>query len=363
MTEAQAKNAAAPIRAFPPVDKPLQLQTPPAAVVPPRAVPSGKAPAGLSKFLRNFLWLDQATAALADSDFGLNRCNWPEFEMVRQTRRGATLVNQNESARLVLKRAEVLLLIRGLIRRRGLESEGPYLTETDWSAAENVVVIRDLISSLTADQRTTLKACLARDAEDSLVDLDLEHRREIALCLDRAEQHLVVPLDRDDKRVRKIKLQRWIRVGTVTALALFCVGFGGLKLFQLSLGRNIALHRPIQVSSIAAEGTLGAELVDGITDNLGCHTDNEPNPYVIIDLGRQRRFDRLVVYNRADCCQERAIPLSIDVSDDGATFRTIAERKVVFEKWTAKDLHAKGRYVRLQLQTTQYLHLAEVEIY
>jgi hypothetical protein len=363
MTEAQANDAIAPIRAFPPVDKPLQLETAVAAAVPSVANVASKSTGARNAYLRRFFWLEQSIVEISNSDFGLNRCNWPEFELVRQARNGARLLRKNEPARIVLKWTEVVLLLRGLIKRHGLDCDGPYLTETAWSAAEKVVAVRDLLSNLTVDQRTTLKACLGQDAELSLVDLDSNQRREVAVCLDCAEQHLVAPLDRDDKRVRRIIAQRWMRVGTATALALFCLGFGGVKLFQLSPGENIALHRPTQVSSIAAEGTQGAELVDGITDNLGFHTNDEPNPSVVIDLGTSRRFDRIVVYNRADCCQERAIPLSIDVSDDGTTFRTVAKRNMVFEKWTAKGLHARGRYVRLQLHAAHYFHLAEVEIY
>jgi len=302
-------------------------------------------------------------AEISNFDCGLNTYASPEYDVVRQARRGAARLGKNEAARIILKRAEVLVLIRGLVKRQGFDLEGPFLTEAEWSAAGEVAAMRDLLSSLTVDQRTALRTCLGQDAELSLVDVDANRRGEIELCLDRAEHHLIMPLECDDKHVGRIKIQRWIRVGTVAALVLSCLGFCGLKLIRLSRGQNIALHRPTQVSSMSGQGTHGAELVDGITDNLGFHTNSEPNPYVIIDLGTSRRFDKIVVYNRADCCQERAIPLSVDVSDDGTTFQTIANRYALFEEWTVKGLHAKGRYVRLQVKATQYFHLAEVEIY
>ena len=299
----------------------------------------------------------------SNSDIGLNTYASPAYDVVRQARHGAVRLGKNESARIILKRAEVLVLVHGLLERQGLNREGPYLTEADWSAAGEVSAIRELLSSLTVNQQAALKNCLGQDAELSLLDLDSNRRGEIALCLDRAEQCLTVPLDHADKQRRRTKIRSWIRVGTVAAVALFCLEFFGPKLSRLSRAQNIALHRPTEVSSMSGEGTHGAELVDGITDNLGFHTNSEPNPYVVIDLGASRRFDKIVVFNRADCCQERAIPLSVDVSDDGTTFRNIANRYAIFEEWTVKGLHEKGRYVRFQLKATQYFHLAEVEIY
>jgi hypothetical protein len=41
----------------------------------------------------------------------------------------------------------------------------------------------------------------------------------------------------------------------------------------------------------------------------------------------------------------------------------LRERKETFDKWTAKGLHAKGRYLRLQNTPPKYFHLSEVEIY
>jgi hypothetical protein len=89
----------------------------------------------------------------------------------------------------------------------------------------------------------------------------------------------------------------------------------------------------------------------------------EANPFVVIDLGKSKTFDKVVVYNRDDCCQERAVPLFIEVSEDGKKYHTIAERRENFDKWTARRLHTKGRFVKLRLAKTEYFHLSEVEIY
>jgi hypothetical protein len=55
--------------------------------------------------------------------------------------------------------------------------------------------------------------------------------------------------------------------------------------------------------------------------------------------------------------------MKIEVSNDNVNWKQIAERKETFDKWTAKNLKAEGRYVRLKNTPPNYFHLAEVEIY
>jgi F5/8 type C domain. len=104
-------------------------------------------------------------------------------------------------------------------------------------------------------------------------------------------------------------------------------------------------------------------LVDGDLTNLGFHTIEAPNQNVTIDLGRVQRISRVVVYNRADCCQERAVPLKIEVSGDDGQFRQVAERKEHFEKWKADFPPTNARYVRLTDLAAAAFHLSEVEVY
>jgi F5/8 type C domain len=104
-------------------------------------------------------------------------------------------------------------------------------------------------------------------------------------------------------------------------------------------------------------------LVDGITDVMGVHTNGGEQQWVVIDLGAVKKFKRIVVYNRPDCCAERAVPLKVEVSNDNQNYTQIAERAESFDKWTIKDLDAEYRYIRLKNTPPNFLHLAEVEVY
>ena len=157
---------------------------------------------------------------------------------------------------------------------------------------------------------------------------------------------------------------RWSRVIVVALVLLAGAGLGG-KWLAKKLGKpNIALHAAVTVSSqFPGQGTDHALLVDGDPDTLGFHTMDGGQQWVIIDLGKVRKFDKIVVYNRPDGFEERAVPLKIEVSNDNQNYKQIAERKESFDKWTVKGLKAQGRYVRLKNTPPNFFHLGEVEIY
>ena len=82
-----------------------------------------------------------------------------------------------------------------------------------------------------------------------------------------------------------------------------------------------------------------------------------------IDLGNAWRIKRVDVYNRVDCCMNRAIPLRLEVSRDGKSYRTIAEQTVVFYVWKVRFDATEVRYVRLTRLGQSLFHLAEIEVY
>jgi len=103
--------------------------------------------------------------------------------------------------------------------------------------------------------------------------------------------------------------------------------------------------------------------VDGDRSNLGFHSAGDTNPSVIIDLGKVETVSRVVVFNRADCCQERAVPLLVESSRDGLAYQRLGERTKVFFRWDVDVPRVPARYVRLTLERLGTFHLSEVEVY
>jgi hypothetical protein len=250
------------------------------------------------------------------------------------------------------------------LEREGAPLDPGQLSDAGWARVLQIAAVGREFAKLTAAQASTLTSLLGPERDATLAKLAAEDRESFAIALHGLTVGLFEPLACDAGRLWSALFTRWLRVtAAILLLAVLCGGVGAW--LEKKFGKpNLALHRPVTVSSqFATEGTEHRLLVDGDRDNLGFHTESDGQQWVVIDLGSVRKFDKVVVYNRSDCCQERAVPLKLEVSKDNENFKFLREQKDVFDKWTAKDLRAEGRYVRLLNTPPNHFHLAEVEIY
>jgi hypothetical protein len=140
-----------------------------------------------------------------------------------------------------------------------------------------------------------------------------------------------------------------------------------------------------QSSTLAGYPTDGAQsAVDGNTDGAFFDgsvtaTNLETNPWWQVDLGASVNLNSIVVWNRTDaCCVDRLSDYWVFVSntpflptDTPATLQhragtlsiheTTAPNPVTTIRFEA--ILAQGRYIRVQLTGTDYLSLAEVQVY
>jgi hypothetical protein len=74
----------------------------------------------------------------------------------------------------------------------------------------------------------------------------------------------------------------------------------------------------IPVSTVTASsqyGSYGAKnVVDGNVRNFG-HTQSDPNAFFELDLNAVKKISKVVVYNRTDCCQDRAKDAVLTIKD------------------------------------------------
>ena len=111
---------------------------------------------------------------------------------------------------------------------------------------------------------------------------------------------------------------------------------------------------------------------DGLIDGKwGFHTANEKNPWWQVDLQQAVSIDRIVIYNRCEKgMAERASQIMILVGDAPERL-AVAYRhggQVFYGHSGGDPLSVRfggkpARYVRLQLPTTSYFHLDEVQIF
>jgi peptidoglycan/LPS O-acetylase OafA/YrhL len=132
-------------------------------------------------------------------------------------------------------------------------------------------------------------------------------------------------------------------------------------------GRDLALGAVVTASSHMADKPPPSQLTNGmLEEELGLPTDEDEDPWALVDLGQPTDFASVRVYNRDDGYQRQDVPLDLEVSDDGKHFRSIAHTDIIFSQewpWRIACPGTRARYVRLHLSHKGQLCLSEVEIF
>ncbi|MBI3070598.1 MAG: discoidin domain-containing protein [Deltaproteobacteria bacterium] len=129
---------------------------------------------------------------------------------------------------------------------------------------------------------------------------------------------------------------------------------------------NLARGKPTSQSSTGWGGTSN-RAVDGNTSgqygvNSTTHTQNDPQAWWQVDLGSLSHISSVAVWNRTDCCSARLANFDVKVSDDGQTWQSYYFGGQAGSP-TRVNVGRTGRFVRVQLRGTNYLALAEVEVF
>ena len=154
----------------------------------------------------------------------------------------------------------------------------------------------------------------------------------------------------------------------------------GDRVIPKAPGTNIALGKKADQSSVcqwssgATTEEDAASAVSGVISGRGAfHTDIEDCPWWSVDLGEPFRINEARLYNRMDNAEikRRASRFRIQVSLDADLWQTVCSKtdEAPFGGidgqpfiWRA-DTSIVARFFRIQLLTTQFLHLDQVEVY
>ena len=138
--------------------------------------------------------------------------------------------------------------------------------------------------------------------------------------------------------------------------------------------QNLARGKPAKQSSVYR--TAGAsQAVDGNRDGnyfagSVAHTWENPQAWWQVDLGAVYQIDQVVIYNRTDCCSEKLSNFSLWVTKTDVAGSNLAAPGIWRRNYPGKagrktvfKVNHPGRFVRVQLNGENYLHMAEVEVY
>jgi hypothetical protein len=337
-----------------------------------RQVMTNRLLSGVYQALKRFFWMDEQLAFARRDGYGVGQPGREECLLARAaTQHVMTIVGdtgEELGSAVLLIRSAMLLLIRAHLDRLGIEVSPTTPGDECWKRFISLSTAADLVSELTANQRNLFASVLGVQGEVCLAKQSEEQRKFVLRAMTRLARKLPAPFEGDNSRVKKLQIVRWFRLSAL-AIGIFLVL--GL-LWQIPTASdsnpdnvNYALHQKATVSLQHPAWTIDpSHLVDGNRAELGMHSNGSANPFATIDLGSIRRISRVVVYNRTDCCWERAVPLIIEVSEDGNKFKTVDTRNNPFKtEWTANFSSANARFVRLIALRPTFLHLNEVEVY
>ena len=141
---------------------------------------------------------------------------------------------------------------------------------------------------------------------------------------------------------------------------------------------NLALGKPVQQSSTDWGGDV-RRAVDGNTDgnwggNSVSHTANQAMPWWQVDLGAAQGIRNIRIWNRTDSYGDRLAKFYVFVSESpfppGDVNSVLGQPGVwnyyhdaAAGRTTDINVNRNARYVRVQLSGTNYLQLAEVEVF
>jgi hypothetical protein len=309
--------------------------------------------------------LEGPGAESSDVRFGTASPGFAEFERGAQVVMDAQHVgegNGRTDSVLLLYRAAAVLFINAWEARGAGSSSKRSAPEDLWASLRELSGSSEALTSVIATHAVPLRRMFAAEWEETyLSGLSTTDSEAHQAAIKELAFALGDPLAMEIARPRRRML---IRCSKTLGLVAVLLGIAVCAVSWALSSPNLALNQRVLVESSSREYVVDPRhVVDGDRMNLGFHTESSGPKRVTIDLLAVRRLRRVDVYNRLDCCHDRAVPLSLEVSTDGESFRAVAERKERFVVWKADIPSTEARYVRLVQRGRQPFHLSEVEIY
>jgi hypothetical protein len=193
-----------------------------------------------------------------------------------------------------------------------------------------------------------------------LADRPPAERQEAARLLKRAA---LVAIDVRDRPLRAVDGLALVAFARVALTVLVLGGAIGAAIALRPEKPNLLAGKPWSASSSLLECHPAQLECGGVRTRIFFHTREEQNPWLQYDLGKPTAFSSMRIENRQDGAGDRAVPLIVEVGDDGSHFRQIARQDSEFSTWKPSFPTVTSRYVRLRVPRLSMLHLEEVDAY
>lgn len=309
--------------------------------------------------------MEEPLQVARDTEFVRSQPGFAEFERARNALDAAVSMAdcpERQEAALILSRDAALIAIQASSLRQG-GKPAQFAAEL-WQSALSFPQLSKVVASWTQPDREKLAQLADGLSGAPLIGLASAERNRLRGAFQRVTRELLEALERDATQVTRLGVQRSLRWFAVLASLALVAGAAAVTLARVQHAPNLAAGREVTLSSYHVRDSYPPEaLVDGVRSEIGCYTESEDNPWAQIDLGAVKTVNRIVVTNRLDRNQKKALPLVIEVSADGKKFNLYARRDEPFSVWESNPDPVAARYVKLSVAKRSELHLNEVEVY
>lgn len=211
------------------------------------------------------------------------------------------------------------------------------------------------------EQRAALERLMSLpDPPEFFAGLEQESQQRTALFLRGCAVRLLEVSERPHAELQRLLALRLIRLAVLpVVIACLLLGAWVFKPERPDLARG----KPWRTSSVFAVCQPAEGLCSGVHTLIMFHTNYEDNPWFEYDLGSDTHFSAMTIRDRSDSGRGRAVPLIVEVSNDGQSYREIARREHDFDVWRPSFAPQLARFVRLRVPRQTFLHLEEVKIH
>lgn len=328
---------------------------------------------GSPGFLRRFFLMEHEIHEADRDEFLANGPGFDEFKVARELAEAGELacsprapLQHSDGTRpaFVLFHQALWWALAAHLRLAGQERPAELVpTRELLSRYEATPAGGEVVGSLSLEVRGVLRDVLGDAWLLSTPDLPAVGTHQALVAVRTALEAVLPPLEQRVGRgpaLRGMRALRWAGAG-VTLAALVVGGVLGVQ--AATRGPNLARFKPVTMSS-QMDGYPASQATDDAVGVLGAHTNRENRPWLTVDLQGVYSIKQVIVYNRTDCCEDRMVPLIIEVSTNNRDFTLISRRDAEFHTWAAKFTPVQTRYVRLRVdKPSTYLNVNEVQIF
>jgi hypothetical protein len=195
---------------------------------------------------------------------------------------------------------------------------------------------------------------------DEVPPTQVQHALSVART---AHERALEVLELDHAEARALERRVQVSWGLGVVLCLLVGAVIAHFTTRASQPVDLAAGKPFTLSSKWADCHSEKNECGGVPMRVAFHTVEGPSPWYRVDLGAPTTFSAATIINRQDMLMMRAVPLVLEVSDDGTNFKEVARRTEPFSTWVISFPPRTARYVRVRVDRVSTLHLEAVRVH